>query len=190
MSTAACPPAGSRAARGGLNWFSTVRPVVFSHSLTRGMRAAWQRSVNGVQKEGPVNAASTSPSSPSIASRYSGSSLRMLLISRSSAWRRCHSHRYSSAPGKRLPTAFVSPESLSHASRGGAPASAPRNASQSACDLVVNASRRHSFARSRSYPIAAKIRNATPVRPVAGSRTRNGRSSSSSDPLVGQACGR
>ncbi len=55
-----------------------MRPVVFSHSLTRGTPAAWQRSVNGSQNEGPVNAASTSGSSSSIASWCSGSCVRML----------------------------------------------------------------------------------------------------------------
>ena len=94
------------------------------------MPAAWQRSVNGAQNEGPVNAASVSPSSSSIASRCSGCSVRSLPISRSSAWRRCHSHRCSSASGKRVPTALVRPWSLSHTTRGGAPSSRPRKASQ------------------------------------------------------------
>jgi hypothetical protein len=55
--------------------------------------------------------------------------------------------------------------------------------------LLVKASSRHSFARARSYPIAAKIRNAIRVRPVCGLRIRNGRSSSSSDPVAGHAVG-
>jgi hypothetical protein len=55
-----------------LNYSATIWPVVFSHSLRRGMPVAWQRSVNGAQNDGPVNAASVSPSSSSIASRCSG----------------------------------------------------------------------------------------------------------------------
>ena len=78
---------------------------------------------------------------------------------------------------------------MSHTTRGGAPPRAPRNASQSACDLLVNASKRQIRGRPASYPIAAKTRNAIRVRPLCGSRTRNGRSSSSSEPLAGQARG-
>jgi hypothetical protein len=74
-----------------------------------GERGAGER---GPVNEGPVNAASVSPSSLLIASRCSGCSVRSLPISRSSAWRRCHSHRYSSASGKRVPTVLVRPWSL------------------------------------------------------------------------------
>jgi len=38
------------------NCSATIRPVVFSHSLTRGMPAACARSSNGAQNEGPVKA--------------------------------------------------------------------------------------------------------------------------------------
>ena len=41
------------------NCCSTIRPVVFSHSLTLGMPPACPRSRNGAQNEAPVNAAST-----------------------------------------------------------------------------------------------------------------------------------
>ena len=94
-------------------------PGGVQHSLTRGMPAVWQRSRNGAQNDRPVNAASTSGSSSSIASWCWGASVRSLPINRSSAWRRCHSHRYSSASGKRAPTGFVRPWSLSHTTRGG-----------------------------------------------------------------------
>ena len=86
------------------------------------MPAVCARLTNGAQNEGPVNAASTSGSSSSIASSCWPSSARILPISRSSEWRRCHSHRYSSASGKRARTAFVRPWSLSHTTRGGAAA--------------------------------------------------------------------
>jgi hypothetical protein len=51
--------------------------------------------------------------------------------------------------------------------------------------LLVNASKRHSFGRPASQPIAANTRKAILKRPLAGSRTLNGESSSNSDPLDG-----
>src|SRR5680860_1255550 len=90
------------------NWSSTIRPVVFSHSLSRGMSAACARSTNGAQLLAPAKAASTCGASSSITSRYLASAASFP-ISRSSACRRCHSHRYSSACGKRARTALVRP---------------------------------------------------------------------------------
>ncbi len=55
---------------------------------------------------------------------------------------------------------------------------------------VGNASTRQSFGRPASKPAAQKTLKAIRKRPVAGSRTEKGRSSSKSDPAVGQAIGR
>ncbi len=71
---------------------------------------------------------------------------------------------------------------VAHDPRGGAPSTALRNASQSAWDVDVNASRRHRFGAPAHTPWQPRPRNAIRWRPRSGSRTRNGNSSSSSDP--------
>ena len=59
-----------------VNCSATIRPLLFSHSLKRGISATSQRSVDGSQNDGPVNAASVPVSSSSSASRCSGCSRR------------------------------------------------------------------------------------------------------------------
>jgi len=66
------------------NCSSTIRPVVFSHSLTRGIHGV-RPLRNAAPNAGPVNAASAYASSSSTASRQAPST-RILSFSRSKAW--------------------------------------------------------------------------------------------------------
>ena len=120
------------------SWSSTTCPVVVRHSLRRGMPAACALDEQRPQQEaGGCRLDTCNELIDRGPAAVLGSDLAHEPLQRMAQGPLA---QVQPGAGKRIRTAFTRAWSLSHTTRGGFPGRAPRNASQSACDVLVCAS--------------------------------------------------